>query len=194
MKLLITSILLITLLFAIFYFFIHNHQTNYEDGEVYKFSFELPNKQKLNLADLNGKVILVVNTASKCGLASQFADLEKLYQKYKDKGLVVIATPSADFASQEFEDENQTQKFCQVNFGVSFPVTNKLSVKGSNQHEFYKYARKKLGYLASPKWNFHKYLIDKNGKIVDHFYSTTSPINSTIEQKVIKLLNQPNKM
>jgi glutathione peroxidase len=129
----------------------------------------------INLADYQGNVILIVNTASKCGFTGQYEDLEKLYQNYKDKGLVVMGVPSNDFGAQESGTHEEIAAFCKLNFGVSFPMTAKYQVTGKNAHPFYTYAKKKLGFGTAPKWNFHKYLIDRQGKLIDYFHSTTKP-------------------
>lgn len=160
-----------------------------EANNIYNYSFEDGVNNKLNLADYKGKVVMVVNTASKCGFTGQYDDLEKLYNKYKDKGFAIIAVPSNDFANQEPGTNEEIQSFCKKNYGVTFPVVDKVHVKGDLAHPFYKNAREKLGFLASPKWNFHKYLIDKNGEIVEYYYSTTSPLNKKVTNKIEELLS-----
>ena len=146
------------------------------EQSIYDFSFDpLRGKTPIMLSDYKGKVLLIVNTASKCGLTGQYEGLETLYQTYKDKGLVVMGVPSNDFANQEPGKNEEIAEFCKLNYGVSFPMTSKYSVKGKNAHPFYKYAKKELGFGTGPKWNFHKYLIDREGKVVDYFQSTTKP-------------------
>jgi len=131
--------------------------------------------EPINLDDLKGKVVLIVNTASKCGFTGQYDGLEKLYRNYKDKGLVVIGVPSNDFGAQEPGAEEDIADFCKFNYGVTFPMTAKYRVKGSNAHPFYKWARQELGFAGAPKWNFHKYLMNKRGELVNYFHSTTRP-------------------
>lgn len=156
------------------------------NGAVKEFTFQtLISEQPIKLADYQGKVILIVNTASKCGFTVQYKGLEALYQKYKDKGLVVIGVPSNDFGAQEPGTDKEIASFCQINFGVTFPITEKYNVKGKNAHPFYKYAQKQLGFGTAPKWNFHKYLINRNGELIDYFYSTTKP-NATRLIKAIE--------
>lgn len=159
------------------------------DNNVYDFSFEKLNGETINLKDYKDKVLLIVNTASKCGFTNQYSGLEKLYKKYKDQGLVIIAVPSNDFLNQEPGSDKDIQEFCKINYGVSFLVTKKQRVKGQEAHPFYKLARTQLGFFAAPKWNFHKYLINKNGVIVDYFYSTTKPDNPKIINAIEKNLN-----
>jgi len=163
-------------------------QENKDD--FYQFSFKQFDGKDLKFSEFRGKVLLVVNTASKCGFTKQYAGLEKLYEKYKDKGLVVIAIPSADFGGQEFEKDEEIQHFCKYNFGVSFPVSKKEIVSGDDAHPFYKQARKTLGFGSAPKWNFHKYLINRNGKLVDFFNSTTAPEDEKLITKIEELLAQ----
>jgi len=165
---------------------------NASTNNAYDFSFEDSKNNKIALKDYKDKVVMIVNTASKCGFTNQYADLEKLYKKYKDKGLVIIAVPSNDFANQEPGSNKDIQEFCKINYGVTFPVVKKVPVKGNDAHPFYKYAREKLGFFAAPKWNFHKYLIDKNGNLVDYYYSTTSPMSKKVINKIDNLLKVSN--
>ncbi len=158
---------------------------------AYAFSFSaLMSDKKLDLADYKDKVILVVNTASECGFTPQYKDLEKLYETYKDKGLVVIGVPSNDFGKQEPGSSDQIAKFCEVNYGVTFPMAKKEVVSGKDAHPFYQWAKSELGGLSAPKWNFSKYLIDKKGKLVDYYISTTNPTDEKITKKIEKLLNE----
>ena len=158
------------------------------DQTVYDFTFTQPNGNTLKLSSFVGKVLLIVNTASKCGFTKQYAGLEALYNKYKDRGLVIIGVPSNDFGGQEPGSDAQIQEFCQLNFGVTFPVVSKEVVKGKNAHPFYVWAKKKLGFGTAPKWNFHKYLVDREGHIVDYFNSPTAPDSPKIEKAIEKIL------
>jgi glutathione peroxidase len=143
---------------------------------AYHYSFHtLVGHKPLPLASFKGKVILVVNTASKCGFTGQYAGLEKLYTTYKDQGLVVLGVPSNDFGHQEPGNSHEIAEFCQLNYGVSFPMTSKEVVSGKDAHPFYRWAYQQLGFGSAPKWNFHKYLINRNGQLVTYFYSTTKP-------------------
>jgi glutathione peroxidase len=144
----------------------------------------------VKMDNYKGKVVLVVNTASKCGLTPQYEGLEKLYTKYKDDGLVVLGFPCNQFGAQEPGGANDIQEFCQVNYGVSFPIMEKIDVNGTNTHPVFKYLKSKLGgFLGSGiKWNFTKFVIDKNGKPVERFSPITKP--EAIEPMIKKLLGK----
>lgn len=145
---------------------------------IYDFSANSLNGKETNLSEYKGKTIVVVNTASQCGLTPQYEGLEKLYNEYKDKGLVVLGFPCNQFGKQEKGSSQEIQEFCQVNYGVSFPMFEKIDVNGKNAHPIYKYLKSKLsgGLLGSAiKWNFTKFVIDKNGKPVKRFAPTTKP-------------------
>jgi glutathione peroxidase len=161
------------------------------DDNAYQFSFNtLVGHQPLPLSSFEGKVILIVNTASKCGFTSQYAGLESLYQKYKDRGLVILGVPSNDFGKQEPGDSDQIANFCKLNYGVSFPMTAKEVVSGKQAHPFYVWAKKQLGFGSAPKWNFHKYLINRKGQIITYFYSMTSPDASRLIQAIETALDE----
>jgi glutathione peroxidase len=155
---------------------------------AYQFSFTAIDGKKINLSDFQGKLILVVNTASKCGFTPQYKGLENLYKKYKSRGLVIIGVPSNDFGGQEFGQAKQVQDFTQKEFHVTFPLTSISKVKGDDAHPFYLWANNEAGFLSSPKWNFHKYLIDKNGNFVAWFSSVTEPESKEIIQAIEKNL------
>lgn len=142
---------------------------------AYDFTFESLDGGQLPLSNFRGKVLLIVNTASKCGFTSQYKGLEELYKKYESRGLIVIGVPSNDFGEQEPGSAADIKKFCEINFGVTFPLTTKQVVSGKDAHPFYLWASDTLGFGTAPKWNFHKYLVDRNGKLVDYFHSTTAP-------------------
>jgi glutathione peroxidase len=136
-----------------------------------------------------GKVLLVVNTASKCGFTGQYEGLEGLYARYRDQGLVVLGFPSNDFANQEPGSEQQIQDFCRLTYSVEFPMFEKVSVKKGRADPFYQFLAQQTG--VYPKWNFYKYLIDRNGKVVDVFSSVTSPSSKKLVQTIEKLLAEP---
>lgn len=162
-----------------------------ENHNAYDFTFQtLVGNNPLPLSSFKGKVILIVNTASKCGFTPQYASLEALYKKYEAKGLVILGVPSNDFGGQEPGVEKEIAQFCQLNFGVSFPMTKKEIVSGKNAHPFYLWARKTLGFGTAPKWNFHKYLINREGKLIDYFYTTTSPDSKRFIKALEKALNE----
>lgn len=166
-----------------------NVQASSRAKTAYDFSFNTIVEHKtLALSDFKGKVIMIVNTASKCGFTPQYAELEKLYQDYKVKGLVVIGVPSNDFGSQEPGNDKEIATFCEVNYGVTFVMTAKEKVSGNQAHPFYIWAKQILGFGTAPKWNFHKYLINRQGKIIDYFYPITSPQNKGLRTAIEKAL------
>ncbi len=161
------------------------------EKNAYDFSFQtIMDEKPLPLKEFEGKVLLIINTASQCGFTSQYEGMEKLYDHYKDKGLVIIGVPSNDFGGQEPGGNQEIAHFCTVHYGVSFPMTAKEIVSGDNAHPFYVWARKTLGFNAGPKWNFHKYLINPKGKLIDYFYSTTSPDNERIINSIENALKE----
>jgi len=147
------------------------------DSVFYSFKAKSLQGKELWMDAYKGKTILVVNTASKCGLTPQFEGLEKLYQKYRDKGLVILGFPSNQFANQEPGDEKSIAEGCVINYGVSFPMFSKIDVNGDNAHPIYQFLKNELkGFLGGRiKWNFTKFLIDKNGHPVKRFSPKTSP-------------------
>ncbi len=158
---------------------------------AYDFSFKtLHSKQPFNLSQYKGKVILVVNTASHCGFTPQYKGLEALYKTYKDKGLVIIGVPSNDFGSQEPGSSEDIATFCEKNYGVTFPMTEKENVVGKDAHPFYKWTKRVLGLASAPKWNFHKILINNDGVPVHYFFSTTSPESQQLINAIEKELKQ----
>ncbi len=161
---------------------------------IHEFTVKNAQNKIVDLADYKGKVVMVVNTASKCGLTPQFDKLEKLYKEFKNEGFEIIGFPSNDFAGQEPNTADQAQEFCKINYGVTFPIMEKVHVKkGEEQHELFKFMAKQAsgpGLLTNPKWNFHKYLIDKDGKVVDYFIPTTQPDSDKIKEEIKELLKK----
>mgnify|MGYP001599549131 FL=1 len=152
----------------------------------FDFKINSINGEELDLSKFYGKTILLVNVASKCGFTKQYDDLQKLYEDFQDKGLVVIGVPTNQFGGQEPGTESDIKNFCETNFNITFPMTSKYEVKGDNAHPIYIWAKDTYGKSTVPKWNFHKILINKNGKIEDTFASFTGPIS----KKIINKLNQ----
>lgn len=150
---------------------------------AFDFSFQYLGGAEFKLSAFMGKVLLIVNTASECGLTPQYEPLEQLYQKYKDQGLVVIGVPSNDFGGQEPGGKDEILSTCKI-YHVSFPITEKVKVKGKDAHPFYQWASKQVGLLGRPKWNFHKYLIGRDGRLIEWFASTTSPMSQSLTTKV----------
>ena len=149
---------------------------------LYDFSFTSIDGKKLELKSFKNKVILVVNTASMCGFTKQYAGLEKIYQDYKDKGLVVIGMPSNSF-KQEYVNEEKVKDFCETKFNITFPITKIVQVTGNERHDFYKWLEDNHG--VKPKWNFFKFIFNKKGELIDSFSSITRP-NS---DRILNILN-----
>ncbi|MBY0245460.1 MAG: glutathione peroxidase [Sphingobacteriaceae bacterium] len=145
--------------------------------DFYSFEAKLINGQNISMNAFKGKTIIIVNTASKCGLTPQYKGLEELYQSYKEKGLVILGFPCNQFAKQESGSAAQIEEFCQVNYGVSFTMFDKIDVNGAQAHPLFKYLKNELGgvFGNNIKWNFTKFVIDKNGKPVKRFAPTTKP-------------------
>ena len=157
----------------------------------YEFSLKTLQGQIFDMQLLKNKVVLVVNTASKCGFTPQFKGLEEVYKKYKDDGLVVLGFPCNQFAAQDPGSKEEISEFCQRNYGVSFPMMEKIDVNGDNEHPFYNYLKsEKAGILGLKriKWNFEKFLIDKDGKVVSRYASNTTP--ESLESEIKTLLNK----
>ena len=144
---------------------------------VYDFEFNGIDGNKIELSNFKNKVLVVVNVASRCGYTPQYEGLQMLWSNYKNKNLVVIGIPTNNF-KQEPGNNKEIKDFCETNFGINFPMTEKISVIGKDAHPFYKWAKKNHGIAAIPKWNFHKIVIGRNGKVVDTFASFTKPNSS----------------
>ena len=154
----------------------------------YDFSINDISGKELNFVNFKDKVILLVNTASYCGFTKQYDDLQFIWDKYKDKDFIVLGVPSNSF-NQEKNSNDEVKKFCEFNFNITFPITEITDVKGNNAHPLYKWAIKNYGFSAEPKWNFHKILINKEGKIEDTYTSLTNPKSKKIVNKIEKLIN-----
>ena len=141
---------------------------------VYDFSFNSIDGNSIKLDEYKNQIIVVVNVASRCGYTPQYEDLQKLWTNYKKMGLVVIGVPTNNF-KQEPGSNEEIKNFCETNFGIDFPMTEKIDVIGKNAHPFYKWAKDNYGMGAIPKWNFHKIIIGKDGKVNETFSSITNP-------------------
>ena len=159
-----------------------------EDKTFYNFELESITGEKINLKKYKDKVILLVNVASNCGFTKQYTDLQNLWEKYKERDLVIIGIPSNQFGGQEPGTNQEIKNFCETNFNINFPMTSKYDVKGESAHDLYKWAKDTFGKSAVPKWNFHKILIDKNGKIIDTYTSLTKPTSKKIINELEKIL------
>lgn len=142
---------------------------------AHEFAFASIEGAPLEMKQYAGKAVLVVNTASRCGFTPQYEGLQTLWDTYKDKGLVVLGVPSGDFGGQELSTSGEIKEFCEVNFAIDFPLTEKTEVSGDNAHPFYAWAGAELGAAAKPRWNFHKYLVGKDGRLITWFSTTTGP-------------------
>jgi glutathione peroxidase len=148
---------------------------------------------QVNLADYRGKVVLVVNTASQCGYTGQYAGLETLWRSRQREGLVIVGVPSNDFGGQEPGSATEIKKFCELNYGVTFPMAAKYTVRGPSAHPFYRNAVNVLGPKAEPKWNFHKILIGKDGRTVAAFASAVTPQSAELSQAITSALALPKR-
>jgi glutathione peroxidase len=154
----------------------------------FDFKINSINGEELDLSSFKGKTILLVNVASKCGFTNQYDDLQKIYDDFRDKGLIVIGIPTNQFGGQEPGSEKEIKNFCETNFNITFPMTSKYEVKGANAHPIYIWAKDTFGKSTVPKWNFHKILINKNGKIEDTFASFTGPLSNKVVKKIEEIL------
>jgi glutathione peroxidase len=157
-------------------------------SNAHDFSFTSIDGAPLPLSTFKGKPVLVVNTASACGLTPQYEGLEKLYSDYKDQGLVVLGVPCNQFAGQEPGTEAEIKSFCETKFNIDFPMTAKVDVKDAGRHPFYAWAEDKLGTDAVPVWNFHKILIGSDGAAIKAFGPRTDPLDESIVEAVKEAL------
>ncbi len=157
------------------------------DKVFFDFKIDGISGDTIDLQNFKNKVVLLVNTASYCGFTKQYSDLQKLWDDYRSKGLVVIGIPSDSF-NQEKNNNKEIKKFCEVNFNINFPLSSITKVKGNEAHEIFKWAKKNYGNEAVPKWNFHKILINKEGKIQNSFSSFTKPTSRKILTEIEKIL------
>lgn len=176
------------LLFGFFFLpiFIFSNQPIMQQTTIYSFRVPALSGGEINFADFKGKKILIVNTASKCGYTPQYKGLQKLYETYKNR-LVVVGFPSDNFGGQEFQKNEDIQNFCEKNYGVTFPLTTRVDVIGENAHPVFKYLcnQKQNGVLdATITWNFNKFLIDENGKLIAHFDSKVTPESEELLQYI----------
>lgn len=157
---------------------------------AHDFTFTAIEGHELPLSQFAGKTVLVVNTASFCGFTHQYSDLQAVWETYRDRGLVVLGVPSNDFGRQEPGSEKEIKQFCEVNFSIDFPLTEKEVVSGDGAHPFYKWAREALGADAAPRWNFHKYLVGPQGELVGWFPTAVSPSSDRVTGAIEKQLSK----
>ena len=168
------------------FFFSNNVIANYEKV-FYDFKIKSITGEIIDLNDYKNKVVLLVNTASYCGFTKQYADLQILWDTYKSDGLIVLGIPSNSF-NQEKNNNSEVKEFCKVNFNINFPLSAITEVKGDNAHDLFKWAKNNHGKSAIPKWNFHKILINKEGKVEDTFTSFTNPMSEKLVGKIENIL------
>ena len=174
-------------LFSILMFIFKSSATANYEKKFYDFSIESITGETINFKDYKNKIILVVNTASYCGFTKQYGELQELWDLYKAKDLIVLGVPSNSF-NQEKNNNADIKEFCEVNFNIDFPMTALTEVKGKNAHELFKWAKENHGKSAEPKWNFHKILINKEGKVQDTFASFTKPTSKKIIKAIENIL------
>ena len=157
---------------------------------AYSYSFKDINEEDvINLSDYKGKTLVVVNTASLCGFTYQYDGLQKLYDDYKDQGLVVLGVPSNDFGNQESGTNSEVKEFCESTFSITFPLTEKNVVKGKDAHPFFKWSKKELGFIGGvPRWNFHKIIIGKDGNAIAGYTTLTRPSSKKFISEIEKAL------
>ena len=176
----------IYLLIIMFSFF--NKSISDDRRTLFDFKINSISGDEISLSDFKGQTLLLVNVASNCGFTKQYGDLQKLYENYRGKGFTVLGVPSNQFGAQEPGKNSEIKDFCETNFNITFPMTSKYDVKGNNAHPIYIWAKETYGKSTVPKWNFHKILINKNGKVEDTFASFTGPLSNKILKKLEEIL------
>lgn len=164
-----------------------------KENSIHRFKVNDIEGKEVNLADYEGKVLLVVNTASKCGFTPQLDDMEDLYREFREEGFEILAFPSNDFAGQEPLEGKEIQQFCQMKYEASYPILEKVHVKGQGAHPVYNFLSKRSenGNVSStPRWNFHKYLIDKQGQVRTFFYTFTRPNANKVKKAIRQLIEE----
>ena len=157
------------------------------DKNFHDFRIESISGEEMSLSDFKNKVVLLVNTASQCGFTPQYAGLQKIYDRYKDDGFVVLGVPSDDF-NQELSSDDDVKKFCEIRYGVNFPLTSIQKIKGESAHPLYKWITNNISVIGQPRWNFHKFLISKDGKVLNWFSSMTSPTSEGLLKQLEQAL------
>ena len=157
---------------------------------IYDFKVKAMDGSAKNLSDFKGKVLLIVNTASHCGFTHQYSGLEKLYERYKDRGFVVLAFPANDFLGQEPGDDTTIKQFCELTYKTSFPLFSKISVKGPQIAPLYQYLTTAAGFNGGITWNFNKFLVNRQGQVIARFGSKTDPMDPQLEEDVLRALAQ----
>ena len=174
-------------LFSIFFLILFMSNADASEKVFHDFTIESISGETINLSDYKSKVVLLVNTASKCGFTPQYSGLQKIYERYKNDGLVVLGVPTNDF-NQELSKESDVKEFCEIRFGVEFPMSSIQPIRGENAHPIYKWIQANVSVIGQPRWNFHKYLIDKEGQIINWFSSMTSPTSEGLLKQIEQAL------
>jgi len=172
---------------TIFMFFFKSTGIANYDKVFYDFKIKSITGEIINFEEYKNKVVLIVNTASYCGFTKQYEELQKLWDIYRSKGLIVLGVPSNSF-NQEKKNDSEIKEFCEMNFNINFPLSTMVDVKGDNAHDLYKWAKDNYGKSAIPKWNFYKILINKEGKVEETFSSFTTPMSNKLIQKIKEIL------
>ena len=170
-------------LLSIFFLILFMSNADASEKIFHDFTIESISGETINLSDYKSKVVLLVNTASKCGFTPQYSGLQKIYERYRDDGLVVLGVPTNDF-NQELSKESDVKEFCEIRFGVEFPMSSIQPIRGENAHPIYKWIQANVSVIGQPRWNFHKYLIGKDGKIINWFSSMTSPTSEGLVNQI----------
>ena len=181
-----TKLIILTIFLLMFPF--NNKSLAQYENIFFDLSIKNINGEDINLSQYKDKVVLLVNVASKCGFTKQYAGLQELWETYKKKGLIVLGVPSNQFGGQEPGTNSEIKDFCEINFNITFPLTDKVHVKGNEAHPIYIWARENHGKSTVPKWNFHKILINKEGKVHDTFSSFTEPNSKKLINEIEKIL------
>jgi glutathione peroxidase len=161
---------------------------NQVNANVHEFNFTSIDGKIINLSDFKGKPFVVINTASLCGFTNQYDDIETIFKNYADKDLIIIAVPSNDFGNQELSSNKKVKEFCTTNYNTSFLLTEVTNIKGVNGHPFFNWVKKEAGFLAFPKWNFYKYLINREGKLISWYGSVTKPTATKFIKDIEKII------
>ena len=169
----------------------HKPPEEAKERSAYDFSFvSMKDGSALSLEEFRGKVVIVVNVASLCMFTKQYRDMQRFYEEYQKQGVVVLAVPCNDFGKQEPKGNREIKQFCKCEFAITFPMVEKEATRGKYQHPFYGWARDVLGNIAAPKWNFHKYVIDQEGQLVDFFIPFTKLTSKRVRKVVDGLLKK----
>ena len=170
-------------LLSFFFLILFMSKVDASEKVFHDFTIESISGETINLSDYKSKVVLLVNTASKCGFTPQYSGLQKIYERYKNDGFVVLGVPTNDF-NQELSKDSDVKEFCEIRFGVEFPMSSIQPIRGENAHPVYKWIQSNVSVIGQPRWNFHKYLIGKDGKIINWFSSMTSPTSEGLVNQI----------